>query len=178
MLINGNALFVCVVWSHREKKTHSIQFHLILRSAPRREHIWLSHKKRIALKLLCTKLISIVIVVLAVATVVSYSAVSALGPDTGCLWPLCVVAWGGVLVCVTISNLKACRRRKTDLVFKMVKYLLNGRNSLDSYNISYVCLCACSCFRKMLLEMPVEFCVCFIINIAIAPVYKYWCDWH
>lgn len=81
----------------------------------------------------------------------------------------------GVLVCVTISNLKACRRRKTDLVFKTDKYLLNSRNSLDSYNISYVYLCACSCVRKMLLEMPVEFCVCFIINIAIAPVYKYWC---
>lgn len=62
----------------------TIQFYLILSSVPRREHIRLSHKKDIASKLLCTKFIPIVIAVLAVA-VVSYSAVSALGPDTGCL---------------------------------------------------------------------------------------------
>lgn len=48
----------------------------------------------------------------------------------------------GVLVCVTISNLKAHCRRKTDLVFKTNKYLLNSRNSLDPYNISY-CMSIC-----------------------------------
>lgn len=32
-----------------------------------------------------------------------------------------------------------------------------------------------SCLRKMLFEMPVEFCVCCIINIAIASVHKYLC---
>lgn len=54
---------------------------------------------------------------------------------------------------------------------------LNSRNPLDPYNISYIWLCACPCFRRMLLEIPV---LSFIMNIATASVHKYicvGCDW-
>lgn len=51
---------------------------------------------------------------------------------------------------------KGLLQEETGLVFKTDTSLLNSRNSLDSYNNSYACLCACSFFGKMLLEMPVE----------------------
>lgn len=82
----------------------------------------------------------------------------------------------GVLICVTVSNVKACWRSKTDLVFKTNKYLLNSTNSLDPYSISFIWLCAFSRLRTMLLEMWM--CLIMIlphplpINICVE------CDWY
>lgn len=61
--------------------------------------------------------------------------------------------------CATIFNLKACWKRKADLVLKTDKYLLNSTNSLDSYIVGGVCLCVRSRLRKMLLKMSAEFCM-------------------
>lgn len=107
------------------KQPHPAQFDLILRAAVRRQRILFSLKKAVALKPLFTEFTSMGTVVLAVATVVSCSQVSDCGPETNCVQPPCVVCCStqhGLALCVTFSDLKACFRRKTELVFKINIY--------------------------------------------------------
>lgn len=64
-------------------------------------------------------------------------------------------AWGAV-----VSNRNACCKRKTDLVFKTDKYLLNNRNSPTVYAMPTCVHVPVSgrCFMKCLLS---SVCVCY-----------------